>query len=462
MSKKNSASFHLAGSNQLSLAALFAEKSSLIEKWFHEQWEKNPPPITSSVDLRNADFKLAPVDTNLFPAGFNNLDADAFSVAVEAVKTTLRDHLFTNPSLLLIVESHTRNFFYFRSVHHLVTILEKAGFDVRIGSLDPTLETPRHVSLAEPEQLDQTLLKTNRTDTLESLTSKISTYETKQLLLEPIKRIDDRLYISGFEPAFILLNNDLSSGIPPILQGLSQPIYPDIRLGWASRLKSTHFNCFNQVASNFAELLGIDSWHINPYFEAVENLDFMTQHGIENLAEKSQQILDSIQKKYKEYNIRNVPFVMIKADNGTYGMSVMSIRSGEEVFHLNRKKRSHMTAIKGGKKVDRVIIQEGVYTLDKMADGAVAEPVIYMIGQYVIGGFYRLHHNRQADENLNSPGMKFQPLSLYEIYSEKQPVFEQNTKVVSSSLPEASRLYSYGVVARLAALAAAKETLALR
>jgi glutamate--cysteine ligase len=29
---------------------------------------------STSVDLRNAGFKLAPVDTNLFPGGFNNLN----------------------------------------------------------------------------------------------------------------------------------------------------------------------------------------------------------------------------------------------------------------------------------------------------------------------------------------------------------------------------------------------------
>ncbi|HEY0914326.1 MAG TPA: glutamate--cysteine ligase, partial [Solimonas sp.] len=38
-----------------------------IEAWFRSQWQKHKPPFYSSVDLRNAGFKLAPVDTNLFP-----------------------------------------------------------------------------------------------------------------------------------------------------------------------------------------------------------------------------------------------------------------------------------------------------------------------------------------------------------------------------------------------------------
>ena len=35
---------------------------------------------------------------------------------------------------------------------------------------------------------------------------------------------------------------------------------------------------------------------------------------------------------------------------------------------------------------------------------AVAEPVIYLIDRYVVGGFYRVHTGRGKDENLNAPG----------------------------------------------------------
>src|SRR5690606_29091281 len=42
-----------------------------IETWFRQAFQDKPTIITSSVDIRNAGFKIAPVDTNLFPAGFN-------------------------------------------------------------------------------------------------------------------------------------------------------------------------------------------------------------------------------------------------------------------------------------------------------------------------------------------------------------------------------------------------------
>ena len=49
---------------------LSLEKSMLaampkIEHWFRTQWLEYAAPFYASVDLRNAGFKLAPVDTNL-------------------------------------------------------------------------------------------------------------------------------------------------------------------------------------------------------------------------------------------------------------------------------------------------------------------------------------------------------------------------------------------------------------
>jgi len=58
----------------LELEAHLLNSQAQIETWFRSQWLKTPAPFYTSVDLRNAGFKLAPVDTNLFPAGFNNLN----------------------------------------------------------------------------------------------------------------------------------------------------------------------------------------------------------------------------------------------------------------------------------------------------------------------------------------------------------------------------------------------------
>jgi glutamate--cysteine ligase len=107
-----------------------------------------------------------------------------------------------------------------------------------------------------------------------------------------------------------------------------------------------------------------------------------------------------------------------------------------------------MSVVKEGLQVQEVMIQEGVYTFESINE-AVAEPVVYMMDHYVVGGFYRVHTSRGQDENLNAPGMHFVPLA-----------FE-----TSCSLPDCggkpdaapNRFYAYGVIARLALLAAAIE-----
>ena len=95
-----------------------------------------------------------------------------------------------------------------------------------------------------------------------------------------------------------------------------------------------------------------------------------------------------------------------------------------------------------------MIIQEGVYTFETVGkEESVAEPVVYMIGNHVIGGFYRVHAGRGVDENLNAPGMNFQPLAFAESCIDPRSNNPQNI----------NRFYSYGVIARLGALAAARE-----
>jgi glutamate--cysteine ligase len=134
-------------------------------------------------------------------------------------------------------------------------------------------------------------------------------------------------------------------------------------------------------------------------------------------------------------------------------MSVMMVQEGAQLLQLNRKQRTRMAASKGSQKVNRVLIQEGVHSFETMPDGAVAEPVVYMIGQFVVGGFYRVHQGRGKDENLNSPGMHFEPLA----FAKACNVPCEGLQVVDPS----NRFYAYGVIARLAALAAAREIAAI-
>ena len=391
-----------------------------IERWFRTQFLEHEVPFYTSVDLRNAGFKLAPVDTNLFPGGFNNLNPEFLPLCVHAAMSAVQKICPDSRRFLLVPENHTRNLNYLQNVATLKRILEGTGLDVRIGSLIPELPGPTEVETPSGEKL----------------------------LLEPVQRKANRVGLEGFDPCAVLLNNDLSAGIPAILQGIEQPVVPPLVAGWSTRRKSMHFHAYDRVAEGFAKLVGIDPWVINPAFSQCGKVNFSEKEGEECLAANVDFVLNEIREKYAHYGITEQPFVIVKADAGTYGMGIMTVKSVDDVRNLNRKTRNKMSTIKEGQPVHEVIIQEGVYTFESVA-GGVAEPVIYMVDQFVVGGFYRVHTGRGIDENLNSPGAQYSPLAF------ETDCHSPDCGGNPGDPP--NRFYTYGVIARLAMLAAAVE-----
>jgi len=390
-----------------------------IERWLRSQWQEHAAPFYASVDLRNAGFKLAPVDTNLFPGGFNNLNPDFHTLCVQAAMSAIEKACPDARGIALIPENHTRNQFYLQNVEKLATILRHAGTDVRIGSLLPEITSPTDITL----------------DNGSTLT------------LEPVSRRGNRLFVGDFDPCVVLLNNDLSGGVPAILNGLEQTLLPPVEAGWSTRRKSGHFAAYAEVAREFAALIGIDPWLITPLSERCGKINFRERLGEECLQTYVSEILADIRTKYREYGIEEEPFVIVKADAGTYGMGIMTVKDPSEVVGLNRKQRNKMAVVKEGLEVQDVIVQEGVYTFESLND-AVAEPVVYMIDHFVVGGFYRIHTARGKDQNLNAPGMQFVPLAFDEPCSSPNPD--------DPGCPP-NRFYAYGVIARLALLASSIE-----
>ena len=143
-----------------------------------------------------------------------------------------------------------------------------------------------------------------------------------------------------------MLNNDLSSGVPGIVEELYEQylLPPACRLG--VRRKSRHFQSYEEVAKRFGKLLGIDPWLINPLFGRSEGIDFANGVGMEGLAEQVDVLLAKVRRKYKEYGIKEKPFAIVKADNGTYGMGVMTVRDAKELAELPRKSRNKMGMIR--------------------------------------------------------------------------------------------------------------------
>ncbi len=406
----------------LQLEAHLLERQTQVEIWLREQWLQTPAPFYASVDLRNAGFKLAPVDTNLFPAGFNNLNPSFIPLCIQAAQAAVERACPTAKRVLIVAENHTRNLFYLESLETLRDIFQKGGLEARIGSLRDDITEPVTIELPSG----------------------------KQCTLEPLVRNGNRVAVDDFSPCLVLLNNDLSAGRPPILEGLEQEVMPPLHAGWSTRRKSQHFTHYSNVAKEFAQQIDIDPWLISPLTLQCGEVNFKEKAGSECLARNVDNLIMSIRSKYREYNIDRDPFVVVKADSGTYGMGIMTVKSADDIVNLNRKQRNKMSSAKEGLVVDNVLVQEGVYTFETLGDGqAVAEPVIYMMDHFVVGGFYRVHTGRGPNENLNAPGMHFEPLAFAQSCitpdQSEQPDAEPN------------RFYAYGVIARLALLAAARE-----
>ncbi len=393
-----------------------------IERWFRLEWMEHTPPFYTAVDIRNAGFKLAPVDTNLYPGGWNNLTSEMLPLAVQAAMAAVEKICPKARNLLVISENHTSNTFYLSSVLQLKRIFHMAGLNVRIGSISPDIKQPTTVALPGGESIT----------------------------LEPVIRTKNRLGLKGFDPCTILLNNDLSAGTPGILEDIhEQYLLPPVHAGWSVRRKSRHFQSYEEVAKRFGKVLGVDPWLINPMFNKCGELDFAQDAGLDCLTTNVDALLAKIRKKYKEYGINEKPFVVVKADNGTCGMGIMTVRDVKELDALKHKPKTKMGSAHHGQPVNEVIIQEGVLTNERMND-AVAEPVVYMMDRYVVGGFYRVHADRAVDENLNAPGSRFVPLAFAESTRLPQPG-------VAPGASAPNRFYMYGVIARLAMLAASYE-----
>jgi glutamate--cysteine ligase len=127
----------------------------------------------------------------------------------------------------------------------------------------------------------------------------------------------------------------------------------------------------------------------------------------------------------------------------------MTVRDVKDLDAANRHAKNKNGPINDAQQIHDVIIQEGVLTNERMND-AVAEPVVYMMDRYVVGGFYRIHADRGIDENLCAPGSRYVPLAFAESAHLPQPGMKPG-----ASAP--NRFYMYGVIGRLAMVAASYE-----
>lgn len=358
-----------------------------IHAWLNAYEGSNELPLYSSVDIRDAGFKTAVVDTNIFPAGFNNLCEHGLADSVDFVQKAILKRAPLSRRILIVAEEHTRNTWYLENIRILQKIILNAGFECKIATfLD--------VQPAFCENAQYIALET-------AIGLPVNIYCFKKILSR----------VKSGEESFdlIILNNDLTTGIPDVLKESNIPIYPSIQAGWHSRLKSHHFMHTNELIGEFAHILGVDPWLFSCQYKVADSVNINESADQDKLADMTQELLDSVAQKYREHNINEKPYVFIKSDSGTYGMGVLPIENAGDIKALNRRNRNKLYRGKSSQLIQRFLVQEGVPTIYNI-DQEISEACIYQIENNLIGGFYRSHAGKSQRENLNSQGMAFKKM----------------------------------------------------
>ena len=110
------------------------DKFNQIESWLTSEKKKGAPLFYTSVDLRESEYKFASIDTNIFPAGFNNLSAANHSLITNSIQQFLETQYPTTKHILLFSEDHTRNPFYLENVYQLCARIESCGIKCSVGT----------------------------------------------------------------------------------------------------------------------------------------------------------------------------------------------------------------------------------------------------------------------------------------------------------------------------------------
>jgi len=360
------------------LTEVLESKRQEITEWMAKKRQEVPIPIYGSVDIRDCGWKVAVVDANHFPAGFNNVSNDD----EEVLSKLLHDHIVRKiPNckwVHLYPESHTRNPGYVENVSTIKRLIEKAGFRCTVGS--PELEG--HGSL----------------DGI-----------TGPLLLDQVLITNDEISIKGEKPDLVMLNNDLTEGM---VDGLSaSDVSPPPHMGWQRRRKSEHYQHLQQYIEEICEIIEVDPWHLLTDWFVSEDKCLEKESCRRMLANEVDEFLARIAAKYDALGIDREPVAFIKNDRGTYGLGIMVVTSGDQLLTLSNRKFKKLMYSKGGVDVENFLIQEGVPTTMKTSDGATVEPVVYLVDGEAASWFYRINNKKGEMENLNSPSARFRSFS---------------------------------------------------
>ena len=368
-------------------------------------------PIYSSVDIRESSRKYAPVDHNLYPAGWNNVCSKDLKKAAALFRQTLGESIIR---IALLPESHTKNKWYLDNIHFLALALTDAGFLVDIVSPDKSLfDNVDHINL-------------------ESQSGHHLTIYAVDVVGDMFQRRDNK----EMNYDAVVINHDQSVPFDIDWKKFKTKVFPSPLAGWTRRQKINHFEHYQKVANLFCDQFNIEPDLIQAKFRAAHGVDFESKEGLEAMASQ----VDSLLAELPEGSS-----VFAKASQGTYGMGISVFTKGSEVLEMNRRTRNKMDVGKNNIKFTSILIQEGVETILKVED-APAEITMYLVAGRAVGGFMRYNPQRGINANLNSQGMLYKKFCISDVC--------QGTDTHQKEA-------IYCLIARLSVLAASKEIHAL-
>ena len=389
---------------------------NLVE-WYGDRLKQSDFPFYASFDIRDAGFKIGNIDGNIFPAGFNNICQMDKDSAPELIEEFFSERFPEAKKILLLTEDHLKNAFYWENVISIRDLLIESGREVVVGML--SAEVKNHIEL--------------------------ESFSGKKIKVEKVHSEGGRLMTNQGVPDLVISNNDFSNAYPEV--DFSKTLMtPRRELGWYQRKKHNYFIHYNKMVDEFSEIIDEDPWLFQVQTQRFEGFEVASDESRQKLSIEVDSMIAEIASKYKEHGVSEAPYVFVKNNSGTYGLGVVTASSGQDVDSWNYKSKKKMKATKGGGGITEVIIQEGIPSV-LSDEGATAEPVLYMLGQELAGGFLRTHGKKDSHESLNSPGAVYKKLCLSDL------------KVRAEGCPLEN---VYGWVAKLGLLAISQEAASLR
>lgn len=347
-------------------------------------------PVYASMDIRDSGWKVSAVDVNLFPAGFNILEADDRQRASVRMRQFFQNKLGKEApwKVAVVPEAHTNNQGYLENLAGIIGIIEQSGAEVGLAWSGPPIPKAWKVHTRSGALLN---------------------YLPAEQALEDAEAV--------------ILNHDLSGGIPKFLEGCQLPIFPNPSLGWYKRRKSEHLKIVDALLSRLEEKFDFfDSWHFRAKSKTLNQINIENSENREQLRSAAAEMLEELAAEYDKRGIQERPALFVKNNQGTYGIGVLQIDSADELLSLNRKDQNKMRMGKESVPISDFILQEAIPTAlfydaveGDSSTRIAGEPTLYLIDGLPIGGFIRLHEklgSRAQWKNLNQPGGALESLGV--------------------------------------------------